>query len=151
MTQRFRWAAVAVGVVVLVFAVSFYLPFPDAKPSEASFVGRWQLEASSLPSVVARTGQKPSDSHLILGADGRFTAASFPVEDPFTKPDFRLASGEGRWELSPNQYHVWSLDLIFTGGRSRALRFHSEKGGPVALWHDVYADPDERWTWRKVP
>jgi hypothetical protein len=149
MTPKIRWTVTAAGVVILAFAASFYLPFPDAKPSEAAFVGRWQLESSSLPSVLARTGQKPTNSHLILGPDGRFTAESFPVEDPFTKPDFRLMSGEGRWELSRQQ--VWVLDLIFPGGRSWSLEIRNENGGPVALWNDVYADPDERWTWRKVP
>lgn len=152
MTQRSRWAAAAVGVASLAFAVLFYLPLPAAKPNEAGFVGRWQLEASSLPSVLARTGRKPADSHLILEADGRFTAVSFPVEDHFTKPNYRLESGEGRWELSQNQYHVWSLDLVFPGGKCRSLDIRNDNGGLVTLGHAVYEpESSERWTWRKAP
>lgn len=152
MSRRVRWAMVAAGVSVVAFAALFYLPLPAAKPSEAGFVGRWQLEASSLPSVLARTGQKPADSQLILGADGRFTAASFPVEDPFTKPNYRLVSGEGRWELSQNQYQVWRLDLVFPGGKSWTLSIRSENGDPVTLWYAVYEpESSERWTWKKAP
>lgn len=62
------------------------------KPTPAVFVGRWKLEAESLPSVEKRMGQQVTDSYLDLAADGRLAAVNMPVEDLFLKPRFQLLS-----------------------------------------------------------
>src|SRR5437867_1661988 len=81
------------------------------KPAEEVFVGRWQLESASLPSVTNRTGKTVVGAELTLRGDGRFTARDFPIEDGFSSLKWRLKSGEGHWELYRHQY--WTLDLGF--------------------------------------
>ena len=121
----------------------------ETKPAEAAFVGRWQLESTSLPSVTNRTGKTVIRAELLLTADGRFTATDFPIEDGFSSPKWRLKSGEGHWELYRNQY--WVVSLGFADGFGTPLDIRAKNGSIAALTYSV-GDPDsnELWIWRRV-
>jgi hypothetical protein len=121
----------------------------QGKPAETEFVGRWQLDSVSLPSVTNRTGTTVVRAELILRGDGRFTATDFPIEDGFSSPKWRLKSGEGQWELYRNQY--WVVSLGFADGFSTPLDIREKGGSKVALTYSV-GDPDsnELWIWRRV-
>lgn len=121
----------------------------EGRPAETAFVGRWQLDAASLPSVTNRTGKAVIRPQLTLTADGRFTATDFPIEDGFSSPKWRLKSGEGHWELYRNQY--WVVSLGFLDGFGTPLDIRAKNGSVVALTYSV-GDPDsnELWIWRRV-
>jgi hypothetical protein len=118
------------------------------KPAEAAFVGRWQLESKSLPSVTNRTGNRVVRAELLLTADGRFTATDFPIEDGFSNPKWYLKSGAGFWKLSQSLH--WVVDLGFADGLSTPLDIRTKNGAVVALTYAV-GDPDsnELWIWRR--
>ena len=119
----------------------------ETKPVEAAFVGRWELESTSLPSVTNRTGKTVIRAELLLRADGRFTATDFPIEDGFSSPKWRLKSGEGHWELYRNQY--WVVDLGFADGFGTPLVIRQKHGQVVALTDSVGGpDSNELWIWR---
>ena len=111
----------------------------EAKPTEAEFFGRWQLDATSLPSVTNRTGKTVFRAELTLRANGRFTATDFPIEDGFSSPKWRLKSGEGHWELYRNQY--WVVSLGFADGFGTPLDIRAKNGNVAALTYSV-GDPD---------
>jgi len=121
----------------------------DGKPAQTAFVGHWQLDSTSLPSVTNRTGKTLIRAQLRLMEDGRFTATDFPVEDGFSRPKWRLKSGDGHWELYRNQY--WVVSLGFADGFSMPVDIRAKNGGTVALTYSV-GDPDsnERWIWRRI-
>lgn len=121
----------------------------EAKPAEAAFVGRWQLERTSFPSVTNRTGKTAVCSELLLAANGRFTAIDFPIEDGFSSPKWRLKSGEGYWELYSNQY--WVVSLGFADGFGVPLDIRAKSGNVAALTYSVgHPDSNELWIWRRV-
>jgi hypothetical protein len=121
----------------------------EGKPAETAFVGRWELETASLPSVTNRTGKTLIRAQLTLTPDGRFTATDLPIEDGFSNPKWRLKSGEGHWELYRNQY--WVVSLGFADGFSTPLDIRAKNGNLIALTYSV-GDPDsnERWIWRRA-
>jgi hypothetical protein len=121
----------------------------ETKPAEAVFVGRWELESTSLPSVTNRTGKTVICAGLLLMGDGRFTATDFPTEDGFSSPKWRLKSGVGHWELYRNQY--WVVSLGFEDGFGTPLDIRAKGGNVKALTYSV-GDPDsnEVWIWRRV-
>ena len=82
MTQRSRWAAAAVGVASLAFAVLFYLPLPAAKPNEAprfillvldragqAFVNDQPVTQDALARQLAQTAAQNPDTEVQLRAD----------------------------------------------------------------------------------
>lgn len=136
-----------------IFFREFFVKSVRAKPSMASFVGRWKLEATSFPSIEHRMGKKPADSYLDIAQDGRLAAVNMPIENPFLKPEFQMLSGLGAWKVELNQDWVLTVIIMRGGGRDGySLDIEWEGENPAALVYSVN-DPDsnERWVWRKVP
>lgn len=142
--RKAYWAMGALFLALLAFS---WHHRESRKPDPALFVGRWKLDPSSLPSVVARTGKTPSDSHLELAADGRATLADMPVMNSFASPKFQLLSRQAGWELELQQ--SWMINLVYDGGgHSYAIQWEGDT--PAALVeHIPAADSGEQWIWRK--
>ena len=140
-----RWPILA--LLALTACGRAKIPTPD----EAGFVGPWTLAQESYPSVERRAGRKPGGPSLKLEADGTARFVEMPVEDPFTRPEYRLESGSGTWRLSLQQR--WMLTVTIPD-RKFSVSYHivMEGAAPAALYHPVHEpDSQERWTWRKAP
>jgi hypothetical protein len=77
----------------------------QGQPTEAEFIGRWQLQNRSLLSVTNRTGTTTVRAEVTLKRGGRFTATDFPVEDGFSTPSLRWRREmpfTPNWLFAPN-------------------------------------------------